>query len=128
MDCNEYFEKKKALLRDCVSLSEEMLSSGGDIEQVNSILCTRHDKITCLQELDGNWDQSGSGFLTEKQKLQINQMVTLLNDLDRGIAKQIKAEQDEIRNNMKINTQNHRLAGYTGKYGTATGRLINYKK
>ena len=128
MVINEFFEKKIALLKECVSLSEEILSTINDIDQVNRLLSARYLKIISLQNLEEEGTRIAEGFLTERQKTKINQLVALLIGLDSDIEKKIKVAQSELKNEMKVNTKHHQLMGYTGKYASVSGRHIDYKK
>lgn len=128
MDSNEYFEKKKALLKECVSLSEEMLSNISKIDTIKSILVRRSEKIRLLQDLEVSCGKAMGDSLSEKQKAQINQVVSLLLALDRDTSKKIRTEQVNLKILMKVNTQNHKLMGYTGKYAPTRGRLLDCKK
>ena len=123
MDSNEYFEKKKALLRECVSLSEEMLSNISDIDTINNILLKRSEKIHFLQDFEDTYRKDFEDTLSEKQKSEINQIVSLLLGLDRDTIKKIKVEQSTLKNAMKVNSQSYKMMGYTGKYAQTSGRL-----
>jgi hypothetical protein len=127
MDSNSYFEQKRNLLKDCITLSENILSSISDMEQVNQLLEKRMEKINLLQKLDGD-----CGFMMDslpgKQKTQIDQMVGLLLGLDRDAVKKIQLEQTELKKLMKINTQNQKLANYTGKHIQTSGKFLDKKK
>lgn len=125
MSSNDYFIQKEALLKECVSLSEELLSNIHDIDAVNRILYARSEKIRQLQELDDACDPAS---LSSKQKSQINQIVSLLLGLDRDAIKEIKGEQANVMNAMKANTKNHKMVGYNGKQPEASGRKIDIKK
>lgn len=127
MDSQDYFERKKNLLNECISMSEDMLSDYSDIDSINSILSIRSEKITALQELE-DASKNGVGLLSETQKAQINRIIDLLLDLDRDVEKKIKTAQSELKNEMKINTQNQKLISYTGKHIPVSGRVMDYKK
>lgn len=122
---NDYFIQKEALLKECVSLSEDLLSSIHDVDVVNRILSARSEKIRQLQELDDTCD---SASLSTDQKSQINQIVSLLLGLDRDAIKQIKADQTDVMNEMRANTQNHKMIGYKGKRSEVSGRNLDIKK
>lgn len=108
-------------------MSEDMLSDYSDIDSINSILSIRSEKITALQELE-DASKNGVGLLSETQKAQINRIIDLLLDLDRDVEKKIKTAQSELKNEMKINTQNQKLISYTGKHIPVSGRVMDYKK
>ena len=122
---NDYFTQKKALLKECVSLSEELLSNLDNINMINEILSKRSDKIVQLQKLD---DAYGPQTLTDLQKSQINQIVSLLLGLDRDVMREIKVEQADVKNEMKVNTQNHKMVGYKGNQSQPRGRVLDIKK
>lgn len=128
MDPKDYFERKKALLKDCVTLTEDVLSNINDIGTVNNLLLTRGEKISLLQELDSTYDKAMAGSLSEAQKTQIDQLVSLLLGLSRDTIKKIQRDQVELKKLMKVNAQNHKLIGYTGKYTQTSGRLLDKKK
>lgn len=127
MDLNGYFEQKRNLLKDCITLSENILSSISDIDHVNQLLEQRMEKISLLQKLDGEYG-SMMEKLPENQKAQIDQMVSLLLGLDRDAAKKIRLEQEELKKLMKVNTQNQKLANYTGSHAPTGGRFLDKKK
>ena len=122
---NDYFIQKEALLKECVSLSEDLLSSIHDVDVVNSILNQRSEKIQQLQDLD---DACDSASLSAEQKSQVNQIVSLLLDLDRDAIKEIKKDKADVMNAMKSNTQNHKMIGYKGKQSEVSGRNLDIKK
>ena len=128
MNSNEYFERKKALLKECVTLSEEMLSNINEIDKINNILLKRSEKIHLLQELEDNYGEAFESIMSDNQKSQINQIVSLLLGLDRDTEKKIKNEQLELKKRMKVNIQNQKMISYTGKYAQTSGRLLDKKK
>jgi len=129
MDSNEYFEQKRNLLKECVSISEDILSNIADIDKVNSLLSSRSEKIGQLQTLEETADGKAHMMaLPDREKAQIDQLIALLLGLDRDTAKKIKSAQEDLKKSMKVNTQNHKLANYTGKYGQTSGRLLDKKK
>ena len=129
MDSNEYFEQKRILLKECVSISEEILSNITDIDTINKLLSARAEKITLLQKLEEEFQGKViMSTLPDKQKAQINQLVTLLLGLDRDTAKKIKNTQEDLKKSMKVNTQNHKLANYTSKFVQTSGRFLDKKK
>jgi hypothetical protein len=129
MDSNEYFEQKRILLKECVSISEEILSNITDIDTINKLLSARAEKITLLQKLEEEFQGKViMRTLPDKQKAQINQLVALLLGLDRDTAKKIKSTQEDLKKSMKVNTQNHKLANYTGKFVQTSGRFLDKKK
>lgn len=122
---NDYFTQKKALLKECVSLSEDLLSNIQDISAITEILSKRSEKISQLQKLDDTYKNE---ILTDLQKSQINQMVSLLLGLDRDATRKIKEEQVDVKHDMKVNTQNHKMVGYKGNQGQPRGRVLDIKK
>ena len=128
MDSKEYFEQKRDLLQACISLSEEILSSIGDIETVNTLLEERAEKISLLQKLDDHRGKAMMDFLSTEEKSKINQMVSLLLSLDRDTLSKLQQEQAELKKLMRANTQNHKLINYTGKHVQTSGRLLDKKK
>lgn len=129
MDSNLYFEQKRTLLKECVSVSENILSNIDDMEKVNELLAFRAEKITKIQEFEKAYQgQTMMASLPDKQKSQINQLVSLILDLDRDTEMRIKAAQEELKQTMKINTQNHKMIQYAGKIPPASGKLLDKKK
>ncbi len=127
MDLTSYFEQKRNLLKDCITLSENILSSISDVDHVNQLLEQRMEKISLLQKLDREYGAMMKE-LPGSQKTQIDQMVSLLLGLDRDAAKKIQLQQEELKKMMKINMQNQKLANYTGSYTSTGGRLLDKKK
>jgi len=128
MDSNEYFSQKRAFLKECVTLSEELLSNIGDLDAVNETLTKRSKKIQQIKDLDDACGKEMADSWSESQKTQINQIVSLLSGLDRDAVRLIKEEQADLKNTMKVNAQNHKLMNYTGKYAQTSGRLLDKKK
>ena len=128
MDPKEYFERKCGLLRECVSLSEEILSNIADIDTVNELLSAREEKIALLQELDDARGKAAMASLPDEQKAQIDQTVALLLGLDRDAVKEIESAQDELKRSMRTNTQTQKLVNYANKYVQTSGKLLDKRK
>lgn len=129
MDPNVYFEQKRSLLKECIGISEEILSNMDDIDTINSLLSVRAEKITSIQKLED--EAKGKEImraLPDEQKTQIDQLISLLLGLDHDTANKIKSSQEDLKKSMKVNAQNHKLANYTGKYVQTSGRLLDKKK
>ena len=128
LDSNEYFIQKRTLLKECVSLSEELLSNIGDWDAVNGALERRSEKIRQIKALDDACGKAPAEFWQQSQKAEIDQTVSLLLGLDRDAMKLIKDAQTDLKNSMKTNTKEHKLASYTVKYASPSGRLLDKKK
>lgn len=128
VDSNEYFNQKRALLKECVSLSEELLGNIGDLDAVNNALEKRSEKIRQIQALDDVCRKDLADSWSQAQQTQIDEIVSLLLGLDRDAIKTIKEEQTVLKNSMKVNTKGHKLANYTVGYASTSGRLLDKKK
>ncbi len=128
MDVNQYYEKKLSLLKECVLLSDEIRSNIDEISVVNGYLDQRASVIHNLQILKESYGKVLEPQLSDTQRNTLDQRVSLLLSLDRDTAKKLKISQDELKSNMKTNTQTHKLINYTANFNSPNGHRMNIKK
>lgn len=124
---NEYFRQKKTLLDQCLTLSEELISSIEDWEALSDLLSRRETVIRELKELE-----DGAGpereALTEEMRREIQQTVGLILDLDRDAAALIRKEQQNIMDSMKTNIKEQKFIQYIPSAKPERGSRLDYKK
>lgn len=125
---NEYYENKKALFRQCLNLSEELISSIEDWESVPDIVTRREEVISQLKELEETTDKITASSLSMDRKKELDQMLKLILDLDKDATKLIRKEQQNIMSSLKTNTQGQKLMQYASTPGLIHGRIMDYKK
>ena len=125
---NEYFLQKIQLLKQCISLSEELLSSLEDWESLNEILAKRGAVIQQLQNLDQSFGEKAMHSCSEVQKSEINRLVSLILALDRDASKLIKEEQTNLMSAIKINRKEQKIFNYKINTATESGSRLDYKE
>lgn len=125
---NDYFQQKKALFKECLSLSEELISSLEDWESLSDILSKRELIIQQLESLEVTFGKEAAASLPEEMKTEIDQLIKLILDVDKDTANLIRKEQQNIINSLKANTQEQKLVQYGSIPMTQSGRMIDYKK
>lgn len=124
----EYLQQKKALLKQCLTLSEELISSIKGWDAVPEIVSKREAVIRQLAELE---DLTGAGIkasLTKEMKQELDQAIKLILDLDKDATSLIRKEQKDILDSLKTNTKGQKLAQYMQTYDIPSGRKLDYKK
>jgi hypothetical protein len=124
----EYLQQKKALLKQCLTLSEELISSIKGWEAVPEIVSKREAVIQQLKELEESTGASIKASLTKEMKQELDQMIKLILDLDKDATSLIRGEQKGIMDSLKANTKEQKLVQYAQTLEIASGRKLNYKK
>ena len=127
-DINEYFLIKTQLLKQCISLSEEILSSIEDWESLNEIIFRRGKIIQKLENLELDFKKEELFSYSEAQKSQINQLVDLILSLDNDASKLIKDEQKKLIGSMKTNIKGQKIFNYKSNIATDSGSRLDYKE
>ena len=123
----EYYIQKKALLKQCLTLSEELISSLEDWESLSDILERREAMIEQLKEFEAAAGNRPA-FLTQEMKLELDQMIRLIQNLDQDSISLMRKEQQDIMASLKANTQGQKLIQYTPDPRENSGRILDYKK
>lgn len=108
----EYFAQKMKLLRDCLSLSEELLSRLEEWEALDEILTRRGTVIQAIQNLEDMYPDEIIDACTQAEKLEADRMFSLILNLDHDAEKLMKKEREKILASIKGNVQEQRVAGY----------------
>ncbi len=124
----EYVQQKKALLKQCLTLSEELLSSIEEWDPVPDIVKQREAVIMQLKELEDDTPPKVKATLTKEMKQEMDQMIRLILDLDKEATSRIKKEQQALLDSMKANVKGQKLIQYAQVSDLGSGRKLDYKK
>ncbi len=124
----EYLQQKKALLKQCLNLSEELISSIDEWESVPELISRREAVILQLKELEEAAGTKVKASLTSEMKQELDQMIKLILDLDKDATNLIRKEQQHIMDSLKANTQEQKLMQYAQPTELQSGRKLDYKK
>lgn len=124
----EYLQQKKALLKQCLALSEELIGSIKDWEAVPEIVSKREAVIQQLKELEESTGARIKASLTKEMKQELDQIIKLILDLDKDATNLIRKEQKDIMDSLKNNTKGQILVQYVQTPEITTGRKLDYKK
>lgn len=125
---NEYFLKKKALLEQCLHLSEELISSVENWDSVPDVMSRKEAAIMQLRDLEESIDSETKAALTREMNQELDRMIKLILDLDQDTANLIRKEQKEIKESLKANIQGQKLIQYAQTPEIPSGRRLDYKK
>jgi len=124
----EYLQQKKALLTQCLHLSEELISGIEAWDCVPEIIAKRETVIEQLKELEEAASPRVKAALTKEMKQELDNMIKLILDLDKDAANLIREEQKTIMDSMKANTTGQKLIRYASIPDMSSGRKLDYKK
>lgn len=124
----EYVQQKKALLKQCLNLSEELLSSIDEWDPVSEIVEKREVLILQLKELEKAASPKVKAALTKEMKQEMDQMIRLILDLDQEATGRIKKGQQDLLEAMKQNVKGQKLIQYAQAPDLESGRKMDYKK
>ncbi|MDD3168207.1 MAG: hypothetical protein PHC91_01930, partial [Eubacteriales bacterium] len=79
----EYYQKKKALLKQCLTLSEELISNLDDWDSVPDLVSKREAVIQDLKNLEDGAGAPVKAALTKEFKQELDQMIRLILDLEK---------------------------------------------
>jgi hypothetical protein len=130
---NEFFLQKKSLLKQCLNLSEELISNLEEWESFDDILKKREDVIEQIKELEEAKGKNIALGLSSEMKTELDQTLNLILELDKKTTELMRKEQKEIMASLKNNAQEQRvvqrkLAQYGPDPNIASGRFLDYKK
>ncbi|MDD2216663.1 MAG: hypothetical protein PHE41_08900 [Eubacteriales bacterium] len=112
-DRDEIFNLKIALLSQCVSISEELLSNLEEEEECVQILSKREDIILELKALEESLNDKTKAICTKAQETKINHYVELLMDMNEDAIRLIQKRQSELLLSMKVNKNEQKILNYT---------------
>ena len=124
----EYYQKKKALLKQCLALSEDLISSIKEWEAVPAIVSDREALIQELKELEEAAGAPLKAALTKELKQELDQMIRLILNLDKDASNLIREEQQNVLNSLKTNTKGKKLVQYAQSADLTRGSKLDYKK
>lgn len=124
---NEYYHKKKALLKQCLDLSGELPGNIESWESVPEILDKREAALLQLKELEETADAGAKSLLSQEMKQELDHMIKQIRDLDEESARLIRREQENVLDSLKANAQGRKLTQYA-QATDLTGRKLDYKK
>ncbi|MGI6727414.1 MAG: hypothetical protein ACOX4P_02480 [Anaerovoracaceae bacterium] len=127
-DSNEFFSKKIRLLKRCLFISEELLSSIDDWESLEYILSQRENVILELKELEESSDEKIKNSCTQSENKQIIQIISLLLDMDKDATRLIKENKDKLLHSMKTNLQEQRVVNYSPNPVSQKGIYLDHKQ
>jgi len=124
----EYYNQKKAFLKQCLDLSEKLLGSVGDWESVSDILSEREAVLLKLKELEDTAEAGIKSSLSPESKQELDRMILQIHALDEESVKLIRKEQEKILDSLKANAQGRKLMQYVQTPEPAQGRKFDYRK
>ncbi len=125
---NEYHQQKKALLKQCLTLSEELIGSIESWDSVPDIMSRKEDAIRQLKELEDSTGSDVKASLSQQMKQELDQAIRLIMDLDKDTAHLIRKEQQTIKRSLKANINGQKLMQYAQAPDLPSGRKLDYKK
>ena len=111
-------------LKQCIRLTEDLLSSGDDLEKIQTLIQQRGDVLLLIAELEKT---PGEG-VSASETATADQLIELLTKLNDQAVKKIKKEQQDILAAMKVNIKEHKLVGYHLNDASSAGRLLDKKR
>lgn len=125
---NQYYQQKKILLKQCLQLSEELIGSMEDWDSIPDIMLRKEAAILQLKELEESTVPSVKASLSQEMKLELDQAIKLIQDLDHDTVKLISKEQQNIKDSLKANINGQKLIQYAQLPDISKGRKLDYKK
>jgi len=124
----EYYKQKKALLKECLTISEELMSSIEGWDSVPDLVSKREAMILELKKLEEATGTAIKTALTKELKQELDQMIQLILDLDKNATNLIRTEQQNVLDSLKANTKGQKLMQYAQAPELPQGRKLDYKK
>lgn len=124
----EYYQQKQALLKKCLALSEELISSIENWDSVPEIVAKREAVIQDLKTLEDSTITSVKAALTKECKQELDQMIRLILNLDKDATSMIRKEQQNVLGSLKANTKGQKLMQYAQAPDLTRGSKMDYKK
>lgn len=125
---NEFFRQKITLLKQCLALSEELISSIENWETLPDLLSRREAVIQELKALEDGAGSEASASLSGEMQREIRQTVNLILDLDRDAEALIRKEQQNTMDSMKANIKEQKFIQYIPSAEPKPGSRLDYKK
>ena len=109
-DSKEYFTNKISLLKQCLEITEELISKISDWESLEDVLSRRQVVIDSLQKLEKGAKENKP--LSPSEEDQVNQLLKLIIDLDKDAKKLLQEERDKTIQLLKSNVQGQKVMDY----------------
>jgi len=113
-----YFSYIIEQLSQYLSISEELLGSIENTDELDSLLSKRDDIIKVLKSNE-KFDINALNSCTQSQKSHINHLTDLILAIDEDIAKLIGKNRKRLIESMKANIREQKIAEYAGFANTA---------
>ncbi|HVI42109.1 MAG TPA: hypothetical protein VM577_15765 [Anaerovoracaceae bacterium] len=124
----DYYSNKMALLKQCLMISEDFISSLENWESLNDILAKKNEVITEIELLEQSYGKDIMDKCSQEQREEIDQLIKLILNLDQEAVKLIQKGQDTVLSSIKTNVQEQKLIQYGSNLIPQKGRHIDYKK
>lgn len=124
----EYYQQKKALLDQYMKLSEELIDSIVDWDNIADILSRKEFVLGQLKSLEDSSSPDTKTILSQDSKQEIDQIIKRSQDLDAKATDLIRREQETILEAIRGNAQSRKLLQYHQPIGQPQGKRLDYKK
>ncbi len=126
-DPNSYYEIKMDLLKQILSINEEILSNPDDWESYETHLSARESIIRKLQELDDAFGVDVIRCCPRSQMVEMDRMLNLILALDKDIIAVIDQNRRKILASLKATVREKKITGYGNPVGHS-GKYLDSKK
>jgi len=123
-----YAAHKIDSLKECVRLTEDLLSNISDEVKVLELLDTRGEILQALDAFEKDHKQSNTNICTPAESAKVDQLVALLLNLDKQADAQIKQNIQEAVASLKANVNEHKFIGYKGEGQSPQGNFLDTKR
>ncbi len=125
---SSYYQKKKDLLAQCLTLSEDLISGLEEWDEIPSIMERKEALVLQLKALEDSTSDEIKSALSPAQKQELNQSIKLILDLDRNTVERVRKEQQEIKSSLKVTVNEQKVMQYAQPPGMSSGTRLDYKK
>jgi hypothetical protein len=114
--------KKIDYLKQCIRITEDLLSNDTDDEKIRELIQRRGDVILLLAKLE----REHKGVPPTASEISTaDQLIDLLLKLNIQAVQKIKKEQQDILDAMKVNIKEQKLTAYNASAAPTEGRLLD---
>ena len=128
MPSSTFATQKIDRLKQCIRITEDLLSSISDETKLLDFLDQRSDVLQQLEESEKAVTAAERASCSESDIAKIDQLVALLLQLDAQAVTSIKAELQDTLSAMKANVNEHKFIGYKGDSDSPTGNFLDAKR
>ncbi|MDI9493787.1 MAG: hypothetical protein QM289_04810 [Bacillota bacterium] len=126
-DPNSYYEIKMDLLKQILSINEEILSNPDDWESYKTHLSARESIIRKLQKLDDAFGVDVIRCCPRSQIVEMDRMLNLILALDKDIIAVIDENRQKILASLKATVREKKITGYGNPVGHS-GKYLDSKE